>query len=244
MSRPKTFVAEHTTRSAKLRTSCAVRQMRRACSPRTVALEVGCVSPPRCRCPTSERLVALQGHPPVARPSLCPAPMPQCQPALTFVDNGGRHPRVPRSPPCSYHLPSRLISNHKTLYEDHLFVEYTLALLGTTISVSLSWVLFIPPLGGSAHRLFYSYRAGPMPLGVSYVRHGHEPANRYIRNIMPVGIRLSCWRPGPIGVGERLLLALRHTPNPNPRPHIARREMRMRFYGVPLTASLCTNVVE
>jgi len=25
----------------------------------------------------------------LVRPSLCPAPMPQCQPALTFVDNGG-----------------------------------------------------------------------------------------------------------------------------------------------------------
>jgi hypothetical protein len=38
--------------------------------------------------------------------------MPQCQPALTFVDNGGRHPTVPRSlqasiiaPLCFYHKP-------------------------------------------------------------------------------------------------------------------------------------------
>jgi len=35
-------------------------------------------------------------------PSLCPSPMLQGPPAPTFVDNGGRHPRVPRSPPCWY----------------------------------------------------------------------------------------------------------------------------------------------
>jgi hypothetical protein len=87
------------------------------------------------RRPTSERLVALQGHSPVARPSLCPCPMLQGQPALTFLDSGGRHLEVPHSPPRSYHFPSRLLSNHKTLYENHSFSVYPLALLGTTISV-------------------------------------------------------------------------------------------------------------
>src|SRR5215218_11039429 len=57
--------------------------------------------------------------------------------------DGGRHPRVPHSPPGSYHFPTRLLSNHKSLYENHL--RYTLVLLGTTISVSLSWAPFIPP---------------------------------------------------------------------------------------------------
>src|SRR5215212_2524364 len=72
-------------------------------------------------------------------PSLCPAPMPQGQPALTFVDSGGRHPTPsPNSPPGSYHFPSRLLSNHKPLHENHSTAVYPLALLGTTISVSLS----------------------------------------------------------------------------------------------------------
>jgi len=35
--------------------------------------------------------------------SLCPGPMLQGQPALTFVDSGGRNPRVPQ-------FPSRLLS--------------------------------------------------------------------------------------------------------------------------------------
>src|SRR5215208_392794 len=35
-------------------------------------------------------------------PSLCPSTMLQGQPAPTFVDNGGRHPKVPHSPPCWY----------------------------------------------------------------------------------------------------------------------------------------------
>src|SRR5215212_4559363 len=43
-------------------------------------------------------------------PSLCPTPMPQGRPAPTFVDNGGRHPRVPRSPPGFHHSPSTLLS--------------------------------------------------------------------------------------------------------------------------------------
>jgi hypothetical protein len=41
-----------------------------------------------------------------------PAPVSQGQPALTFVENGGRHPRVPHAPPGSYPSPSRLLSKH------------------------------------------------------------------------------------------------------------------------------------
>jgi hypothetical protein len=45
---------------------------------------------------------------PTSGPSICPSPMLQGQPAPTFVDNGGRHPRVPRSPSVlvSKHTPS------------------------------------------------------------------------------------------------------------------------------------------
>jgi hypothetical protein len=44
------------------------------------------------------------------RTPLSPGPMPQSQAALTFADNGGRHPRVPHAPPGSYHSPCRLFS--------------------------------------------------------------------------------------------------------------------------------------
>src|SRR5215218_10917958 len=71
-------------------------------------------------------------------PSLCPGPMLQGQPALTFVDSGGRHPRVPQFPSRLLSFPSRLLSNHKPLHENHSIAVYPLALLGTTISVSLS----------------------------------------------------------------------------------------------------------
>jgi hypothetical protein len=40
--------------------------------------------------------------------------MPQGYPALTFADNGGRHPMVPHSPPGSYRSPCRLFSKHVT----------------------------------------------------------------------------------------------------------------------------------
>jgi hypothetical protein len=45
-------------------------------------------------------------------PSLCPCPMLQGQPALTFVDNGGAACWSPHSPPGSYHSPSKLLSKH------------------------------------------------------------------------------------------------------------------------------------
>jgi hypothetical protein len=34
------------------------------------------------------------------------------KPALTFADNGGRHQRVPHSPPGVYHFPCGLLSKH------------------------------------------------------------------------------------------------------------------------------------
>ena len=47
-----------------------------------------------------------------ARIADSPAPVSQGQPALTFVENGGRHPRVPHAPPGSYRSPCRLLSKH------------------------------------------------------------------------------------------------------------------------------------
>src|SRR5215208_4235757 len=44
----------------------------------------------------------------------------------------------PEGPPIPLQAPSRLLSNHKTLHENHSIAVYPLALLGTTISVSLS----------------------------------------------------------------------------------------------------------
>src|SRR5688500_3806780 len=86
-----------------------------------------------------------------------PGPTPPGQTALAFA-GWGTPPEGPPSPSYSYHFPTRLLSKHNTLYEDHSFALYTLVLLGTTISVSLSRAPLIP-LRGSAHRLFYWYRA-------------------------------------------------------------------------------------
>jgi hypothetical protein len=67
-------------------------------------------------------------------PSGCPGPMPPGQSALAFVDDGGRHPTVPHSPPGSYNSPSRLLANHKPLnVKNHSFAVYTLFLLGARI---------------------------------------------------------------------------------------------------------------
>src|SRR5215217_8688596 len=72
---------------------------------------------------------------------------------------GDATPEGPPIPSRPLSFPSKLLSKHKTLYKNHSFAVYTLALLGTTISVSLSRAPLIP-LRGSAHRLFYSYRGG------------------------------------------------------------------------------------
>src|SRR5215204_3657696 len=62
----------------------------------------------------------------------------------------------PEGPP----FPSRLLSNHKTLYENHSFSVCPLALLGATISVSLSRA----PSGSppSLERPGFSIRIGPV----------------------------------------------------------------------------------
>ena len=70
--------------------------------------------------------------------------MPPGQSALAFVDDGGRHPTVPHSPPGSYNSPSRLLANHKTLFvkkhtlvcvKKHTFVlEFYACKLGATSS--------------------------------------------------------------------------------------------------------------
>jgi hypothetical protein len=73
-----------------------------------------------------------------------PGPTPPGQTALAFA-GWGTPPEGPPFPSYSYHFPTRLLSNHKSLYEDHSFAVYTLALLGTTISVSLSRAPLIPP---------------------------------------------------------------------------------------------------
>lgn len=111
--------------------------------------------------------------------------MPQSQAALTFAQ-WGTPPQGPPFPSRPLSFPSRLSSKHKTLYENHSFAVYTLALLGTTISVSLSRAPLIP-LRGTATRLFYSYRAASIAQGVSYVRYDRKPATLYITTIIPPG---------------------------------------------------------
>src|ERR687897_1052267 len=60
-------------------------------------------------------------------------------------------------------FPSRLVSKHNTLYENHSnhsFALYTLALLGTTISVSLSRAPPHPP--SEDQRTGFSICIGPL----------------------------------------------------------------------------------
>jgi hypothetical protein len=74
----------------------------------------------------------------------CTRPTPPGQTALAFA-GWGTPPEDPPFPSYSYHFPTRLLSKHKTLYKNHSFAVYTLVLLGTTISVSLSRAPLIPP---------------------------------------------------------------------------------------------------
>ena len=67
-----------------------------------------------------------------------PGPTPPGQTALAFA-GWGTPPEGPPFPSRFISFPSRLLSKHNTLYENHSnhsFALYTLALLGTTISVS------------------------------------------------------------------------------------------------------------
>ena len=114
-------------------------------------------------------------------PSLYPSPRPQGQqghPAPTFVDNGGRHPRVPRSPPGFYRSPSTLLS--QAPYVKNLSFCVRASATRTIIWLLLSRAPSEIPLPRAA-RLFYSYRAGPMEQGVSYVQNSVV----YIRNLRP-----------------------------------------------------------
>jgi hypothetical protein len=104
--------------------------------------------------------------------------------------NEGRHPGVPHSPSRPLSFPSRFFSKHKTLYEKSL-------ICGICSGFARYYNLIIvkpgaphPPPRNSA-RLFYSYRAGPMLLGVSYV----QITVVYIRNIIPLGGTLLRQRP-------------------------------------------------
>ena len=105
---------------------------------------------------------------PFALPSAPPrsyGARPVC--ALAFVDDGGRHPTVPHSPPRSFHSPSRLLANHKSLYvKNHSFAVSTLFPL---MLESYACKLGTPhsyPLRETATRLFYSKNgADPGPSG-------------------------------------------------------------------------------
>src|SRR5215217_9237826 len=57
---------------------------------------------------------------------------------------GDATPEGPPIPSRPLSFPSKLLSKHKTLYKNHSFAVYTLVLLGTTISVSLSRAPLIP----------------------------------------------------------------------------------------------------
>lgn len=46
------------------------------------------------------------------RPFGCPGPVPLAQRRLTFVENGGRHPTVPHSPPRSHQSTRDSVKNH------------------------------------------------------------------------------------------------------------------------------------
>jgi hypothetical protein len=133
--------------------------------------------------------VAIIGPRLLGAPTLRFAPVLCCrvqgQPALSFVDNGGRHPRVPRSPPSSYRSPSKLLSNHNSLYKNHSLAVCARAHLGTIIWLLLSRMPSEIPLPRAA-RLFYWYRAGPMPQGVSYVQ--GSGLGSYIINLDKKGV--------------------------------------------------------
>jgi hypothetical protein len=64
-----------------------------------------------------------------------------------------------------------------------------------------------------------SFCSTPMPQGLSYVHQGHEPANLYIRNIIPIGYDYPTGDPGLSGAGPsslRLFLILALSGDPPP----------------------------
>src|SRR5215203_5543631 len=99
-------------------------------------------------------------------------------------------------------FPSRLLYSPSTLLSQAPYVKNLSFCVRASATSYYNLVIVEPapseiPLPRAA-RLFYWYRAGPMPQGVSYVHH----ANLYIRNIIPLRIRLPRRRPWPIGVGR------------------------------------------
>ena len=88
-----------------------------------------------------------------------PGPTPPGQTALAFA-GWGTPPESPPFPSRLISFPSKLLSKHNTLYENHSFALYTLVLLGTTISVSLSWAPPHPP--SEDQRTGFSIRIGPV----------------------------------------------------------------------------------
>src|SRR5215211_4063886 len=106
---------------------------------------------------------------------------------MSFADNGGHHPTVP-------HFPSRLLSFPLRSYHKPPYVK-TLSFCVRAWAPSYYNELvvepgapsFPPPRNGDPAFIYWC-RAGPMAQGVFYVQ--SEPANLYIRNIIPLRIRL------------------------------------------------------
>ena len=89
--------------------------------------------------------------------------MLQCQPALTFVDNGGRHPTVPRSLQAS--IIALLCFYHKPLYVKKLSLAvYAKVDQNVTVRYNLVVEPGLPVSPSKAARLFSCLRPGPVPL--------------------------------------------------------------------------------
>jgi hypothetical protein len=91
-----------------------------------------------------------------------------------YLDNGGRHSTVPHSPSRLLSFPLQALIKSKTLYVKNLsFAVYALPLLaplGATIRLVKPGVSSSPPPRNGDPAFPYSYRAGSMLQGVSYVQ--------------------------------------------------------------------------
>jgi hypothetical protein len=94
---------------------------------------------------SAHRLLSLGRSPLLWAPALRFAPILCCIGQPELCREWGTPPESPPFPSRLISFPSRLLSKHNTLYENHSFAVYTLALLGTTISVSLSRAPPHPP---------------------------------------------------------------------------------------------------
>jgi hypothetical protein len=101
-------------------------------------------SPPGSGRPTSERLVALQGHPPVARPSLCPGPMLQ---GVSYVHHANLYIRniIPIRAPAglsrvqSKPLPGRARISHPPARPDLFFTQRRGETVRKALEAPLAW---------------------------------------------------------------------------------------------------------